>query len=145
MMKKNQSGMTLVEVLATLILLSLIGTLIWTTFFTSAKYNIKETTKLHLQQEANYIITKIQQQHRQLDCYQLEITEDAVELFDCENPKMLIETISSDYKYESVALQKVEPKLKSGDLRLKLTVKDPLKDSKLKVDVETTITRYKSK
>ena len=59
-MIKKQSGMTLVEVLVVLVLSSLVTLLIWTTVSISIKYNINETKKLRLQQEMNYIITKLQ-------------------------------------------------------------------------------------
>lgn len=138
----NEDGITLVELLAALVLVTLVTAVIWNTVFISMKYTTSETTKLRLQQEANYIITKIQQQHRQLECYELEITEDKIELFDCQDPKLLIEVISTDYKYVPVELTKVKPK--SGDFSLNLTIKDPREDSKLNVKVDTVISRFKS-
>ena len=140
--KKNESGMTLVEVLATLTILSMVVVLIWTTFYISAKHSIMETTKLQLQQEANYILTEIQQQHRQLKCYQLDIEEDRVQLFNCNETPELIEVISTDYKYKEYKSGEIEPTEKN--LSFTLTVEDPKKNSKLKVEVDTIISRYKS-
>lgn len=141
--RKNEAGITLVELLATLVLMTIVTAAIWNAVFLSMKYTTSETTKVRLQQEANYIITKLQQQHRKLECYQLEITEDEIELFDCEKPKDRIEIISTDYKYIPVKLTKVEPK--SDDLLLDLIIKDSKEDSKLKVEVSTIISRLKSK
>jgi len=142
--RKNESGMTLVEVLATLTLLSMVTLLIWTAFFISSKHNIAETTKVHLQQEANYILTKLQQQHRHLDCYQLKIGEDKVELVNCDGQPEFNEIISSDYKYGPFISDEIEPKTRFGDLTIKLIVKDPKENSKLKVEVESIISRYQS-
>ncbi|MEK4403921.1 prepilin-type N-terminal cleavage/methylation domain-containing protein [Sporosarcina sp. FSL K6-6792] len=141
-MKKNESGMTLVEALATLTILSMVVVLIWTTFSISTKHSIMETTKLQLQQEANYILTEIQQQHRQLECYTLDIREDRVQLFNCKQTPELIEVISTNYKYKEYNSGDIKPK--EGNLSFTLTVKDSKKDSKLKVEVVTNISRYKS-
>jgi len=140
--KKNESGMTLVEVLATLTVLSMVVVLIWTTLSITTKYTNLETTKLQLQQEANYILTEIQQQHRKLECYQLDIREDRVQLFNCDETPELIEVISTDYKYEEFNSGEVKPKEKN--LSFTLTVKDPKENSKLKVEIATNISRYKS-
>ena len=107
-MKKNESGMTLVEVLATLTVLSMVVVLIWTTLSIATKHTNLETTKLQLQQEANYILTEIQE-HRKLKCYQLDIREDRVQLFNCNETPELIEVISTDYKYEEFNSGEVKP------------------------------------
>lgn len=140
--KKNEAGMTLVEALATLTILSVVVVVLWTTFSITAKHSILETTKLQLQQEANYILTEIQHQHRQLECYQLDIREDRVQLFNCnENPE-LVKVISKDYKYKEYKSGEIKPK--EGNLTFTLTVKDSKENSKLNVEIETNISRYKS-
>lgn len=140
--KKNESGMTLVEVLATLTILSMVVVLIWLTFSITAKYSIMETTKLQLQQDANYILTEIQQQHRQLECYKLDIKEDRVQLFNCDTTPELIKIIGTNYKYKEYNSGEIKPK--EDNLSFTLTVVDTKKNSKLKVEVETSISRYKS-
>jgi len=139
--KKNESGITLVELLATLSLLSIVVVLIWTTFFITTKHNVTETSKLRLQQEANYILTEIQQQHRHLDCYELEIEENKIKLLNCEEPSALIKVISSGYKYGVYSSSQIYPK--KEDLPFTLIISDPI-NNKQKVTVETTITRFKS-
>jgi len=140
--KKNESGMTLVEALATLAILSMVVVLIWTTFYISAKHSIMETTKLQLQQEANYILTEVQQQHRQLECYELDIREDRVQLFNCSRAPELIKVIGKSYKYTVYNSGEIKPR--EDNLSFTLTVEDPKGNSKLKVETETTISRYKS-
>ena len=76
--------MTLVEVLVVLVLSSLVILLIWTTVSISMKYNITETKKLRLQQEMNYIITKLQQEHRIRDCYDVSIKVEEISIENCE-------------------------------------------------------------
>lgn len=84
-MKKNEKGMTLVEVLATLVLLSLVTGVIWTTISISTKFNVSETSVLKLQQEANYIVSELQRVHRNCYTYELIITTKEVKILNCKN------------------------------------------------------------
>jgi len=56
--RKNESGVTLVELLAVLVLISIVTAIIWNTVFISMRHNTTETKKLRLQQEANYELPK---------------------------------------------------------------------------------------
>ena len=82
-MQKQEEGMTLVEVLAALVLLALVTTIIWSTVSIATKFNVSETSTLRLQQEANYIITDLQQVHRHCDSYRLTISRDEVKVTEC--------------------------------------------------------------
>lgn len=84
-MSHNQRGMSLIELLATLSLVSLIAVLIWTTFTISIKHNSLETNNLMLQQDANYIATEIQRLHRKCKSYTLIIEFDKVAIKNCES------------------------------------------------------------
>src|SRR5690606_7167197 len=101
-MKKDENGMTLVEVLVTLVLVSLVITLIWTTVMVSMKYNIVETNKLRWQQEANRIITVIQQLHRKCDTYSLTATHQEIQIDHCiiNGVDQGTKQIASDFYYE---------------------------------------------
>lgn len=99
--KCNQSGLTLVELLAVLVLISLVTGVIWSTMSISIKHNTIETTKLQLQQEANLIITKLQNTHRYNDCYLLTMQSDRIEVNSCSGEeKPLHEVLSNGYSYD---------------------------------------------
>jgi prepilin-type N-terminal cleavage/methylation domain-containing protein len=68
---RSQRGITLVELLATLAILSFIGVIIWSVFFQGANYSQKAVTKNALQQEANIVITNLKTIHRTSDSYQI--------------------------------------------------------------------------
>jgi len=79
--------MTLVEVLATLLLVTLVTGVIWTTISISSRSNISETNKLRLQQEGNYISTEILRIHRTCKEYDLVITPTKISVENCEIDK----------------------------------------------------------
>lgn len=140
-MKDNESGLSLVELLAVLVLISLVTGTIWTTLSVSIKHNVVETTNLQLQQEANLVITKIQQEHRKHTCYQIIINKNEIEILDCVNQTKYLEIESEKFYYGPNINEIIEPK--QEDLNLKdFYVKKV--DSKTKVDVPTIITRFKS-
>ncbi|REB07166.1 prepilin-type N-terminal cleavage/methylation domain-containing protein [Sporosarcina sp. BI001-red] len=140
-MKDNQSGMTLVELLAVLVLISLVTGIIWTTMSISMKHNSVETTKLQLQQEANAVITKLQREHRVRECYNLNIEEHEITITNCEDQPAFKEILGNEFKYGPFMNRKIQPK--KGNTRFNLEVTD-LTNPKLTVTVPTEITRYKS-
>ncbi|WP_341302033.1 prepilin-type N-terminal cleavage/methylation domain-containing protein [Lysinibacillus sp. FSL H8-0500] len=64
MIIKNQRGLTLVEVLASIIILSLVTILAWNIFFQGTKYSQKTISKNQMQQEANVIIANLNSIHK---------------------------------------------------------------------------------
>lgn len=141
-MDNKQSGLTLVEVLVTLVLSTLVVVLIWTTVSISMKYNITESKKLLLQQEANYIITKLQQEHRHRECYKITIEKEQVIIENCESNPIFKEMISTGFNYSPELTKDIHTK--KEDLSLTgFTINDS-KNTKLKVKVPILITRYKS-
>ncbi|WP_231877227.1 prepilin-type N-terminal cleavage/methylation domain-containing protein [Bhargavaea cecembensis] len=68
---KNEKGLTLTELLAVLVLASLVLTITMTAFGIGAKYQAAETEKVKLQQEMNLLITQLTHAHRSGDCYEL--------------------------------------------------------------------------
>lgn len=142
----RQSGMTLVEVLAVLLLTALVVMLIWTTVLTSMKYNITETKKLRMQQEANFIITNLQQIHRKCDTYKLEERDGEIWMTGCMGAvNQSDKKIVSEFEFEISGLpteQEIEAKTTDSSLNVELVVADP-GNSKLEVSVSTVISRYK--
>ena len=150
-MIKKQNGMTLVEVLATLLISSLAIMLIWTTVAISMKHNIVETKKLQMQQEVNYIITDLQRIHRKYDCYQIKNVNGEWSSVDCSNGKTISTYSNSKFKYElSGYPEMVYTKQKSAEtageayspsysLAVKLSNSD---DKGPTLEVSTTISRF---
>lgn len=150
-MIKKESGMTLVEVLATLFLSSLVIMLIWTTVAISIKYNIVETKKLQMQQEANYIITDLQRIHRKYDCYQIKSENGEWSSVNCANGNTISKYPNSKFKYELIGYPEIvytrhkEAKAagKAYSASYPLTVKISNLDEKGSIlEISTTISRF---
>ncbi|RDW16336.1 hypothetical protein CWR48_16970 [Oceanobacillus arenosus] len=156
---KNEKGMTLVEVLATLVIASLFMGIIYTVVMMSMEYSSVETTKTRLQQEANYIITEIQRIHRKGDCYVLSITENEVaiaetEMESCPETDSKMRVLSSEYKYdydieldedgEKIVFDKKEIHPNINNVKLtNLSIKDA-ENADIHVEISTIISRYKN-
>ncbi|WP_040287493.1 prepilin-type N-terminal cleavage/methylation domain-containing protein [Sporosarcina koreensis] len=82
-MEQMEEGMTLVEVLAALVLVALVSGIIWSVISIASQFNLTETSTLRLQQEANLVITDLQQVHRHCDTYRLIISEEKVQVESC--------------------------------------------------------------
>ncbi|GKV66540.1 MULTISPECIES: PilW family protein [unclassified Sporosarcina] len=147
-MPKNQKGMTLVEVLATLILLSLVAGVIWTTVSIASQFNISETSNLRLQQEANYIISQLQQVHRNCFTYDLTISKNEVRVDNCMEDKVTSSesyngVISNQFNYLPILDHKGQTPTKT-DLNLSsFKVTDPERAKRF-VEIPTIISRYKT-
>ncbi|SFB16370.1 MULTISPECIES: type II secretion system protein [unclassified Bacillus (in: firmicutes)] len=70
---KNQKGITLIEVLATLAILSLVSTLIYGVFIGSQQNFKRISTKTSLSQEANLIVATIKNYHTKNNKYILSL------------------------------------------------------------------------
>ena len=142
----RQSGMTLVEVLAVLLLTAIVVSLIWTTVLTSMNYNITETKKLRMQQEANYIITHLQRIHRKCDTYRLEERDGEIWMTDCTGAVVQSDKnigTENDFKISGLPTeQEIKAKTADSSLNVNLVVTDSVKN-KLGVSVSTVISRYK--
>lgn len=151
-MIENEKGLTLVELLATLTLLSLVTGIVWTTVSIATQFNVAETTTLRLQQEANYIISELQQVHR--NCYEYELTYSREEI---KVDKCKKDDVNSTVNYDGIisnrfyylSAEKASTKFvktynsRDNNLELpELYVIDPVKEKRF-VKVPTTISRFK--
>lgn len=154
-MLRNQQGITLVELLAALILVSIVVTIAWTALFTGMKHTVAETTKTQLQQEANLVITKLTSEHRKNDLYYLRMNAGKLEINTCDkvsespaNCQGFSSTMNGEYIYggtiNGVDFQNwdssklIDPK--KEHVILKVKVADPAKPTR-SVTVETALTR----
>ena len=158
---KNEQGVTLVELLVVIVLVSMVASLIMTTFFIVNRYNLTETRKLKLQQDANYIVTTILQKHRMVneadeadEWYILKINDVGNLVYSDSKSTEII--IGEDHEYEMTKIKKenisrheklseeelyVQPK--KENVTAKLIVTHP-KNKKLSVSIDTTFKRYKT-
>lgn len=141
----GQKGFTLVELLAVLLLLSMVVALVWTTVLTSMRYNLSETNKLKMQEEANLIITNLQNIHRKCDNYMIENRNGGIWMTGCKNNILRDFQINTEENFliSGLPLREIEARTSDSTLMLDLIIGD--KTTKSKVTISTAISRYKVK
>lgn len=82
-MRLNQRGITLVELLAALALVSIIAIGAWTALSIGLKHSAVETNKTSMQQDANLIVSKLTNAHRKSDMYKLKFESNQLILSTC--------------------------------------------------------------
>lgn len=140
MKTNNERGLTLVEVLATVIILSIISILAWSIFFQGTEYSKKAVSKNQMQQEANVIIASLNSIHKRSieysatskDCilsvqYTTKSTT-KTEVF--ENSQMCIE--ANDFT--------ISPKTTDADIHLTIKEKS---NPKNKIEINSLLSRLK--
>lgn len=148
--RHDQKGVSFIEVLASITLVSIIAVIGWTVLSTGSRHSITETGKTHLQQDANLIITTLSNEHRRSDAYFIRFPANGIELKTCKDGICGSFHKITDHHYiytgtvngidfsawdETVQL---EPEQKHVDISL--TVSDANNPSKT-VSVTTTLTR----
>jgi type II secretory pathway pseudopilin PulG len=73
---KNQVGITLIEVLATLTILSFLMVIVYNVFFNGLNYSSQAKDTVSIQQEANYLLTLLKELHENEDFYTVTVEED---------------------------------------------------------------------
>ncbi|WKA56242.1 prepilin-type N-terminal cleavage/methylation domain-containing protein [Planococcus shixiaomingii] len=154
-MKLNQKGITLIELLASLALVSIIAAIAWTALTTGFKHTAAETSKTQLQQEANLVITRITNEHRKNDHYYLQMYAGKLEIKTCKDvpPSSVtcggfVKLTDGNYSYSGSIngidfsswdkTVKIDPKKTNVNFILK--VADPAKPTR-SVEIHTTLTR----
>ncbi|MFC4356002.1 type II secretion system protein J [Chryseomicrobium palamuruense] len=77
----NQKGITLVEILAAIVIVSFLTVIIWRFFFQTIDYNTYAVTEQTLQQEANVILAKLQAEHTKNTIHALTIENGALTIY----------------------------------------------------------------
>ncbi|MFC7685220.1 PilW family protein [Ureibacillus sp. GCM10028918] len=69
----NQRGLTLIELLATVVVLSIVVAIVSSILFNGLKLSNKVENKAKLQQEANYVTTILKEQHQYGEKYEIRL------------------------------------------------------------------------
>lgn len=91
--KNNENGVTLIEVLATLTILSLLVGIVFGVFINGINYSNKAKDTVSIQQEANYLLTLLKEQHENQDWYTIEVTNDhkRIQVTNSDNDSIIVE------------------------------------------------------
>lgn len=135
--KSNERGVTLLELLATLALFSIFAVIIWSFFFHSIKFNDIEISKNHLQQEANLIVNTLQQVHTKSTGYKIS-TNTSNSSLTIENNQTVITFDKKNVQY-SIEGSEILP---NGDYHLFLTLTSA-QNSSVRFQTETTFSKLR--
>ena len=80
LVNRDEGGITLVEVLATLTILSLISVSIWSVFFQGYNYSQKALSKNFMLQESNILFTNLKKTHQTLIKYDIKSENCAIKV-----------------------------------------------------------------
>ncbi|MGM0900250.1 MAG: type II secretion system protein [Bacillota bacterium] len=146
-LKNNEQGISLVEVLVTLTILSIVGILIWQVFFQGYKYSNDAVTKNTLNQETNLIVTKLIRIHQSNDEYTIKSSNGTIEFLDSDN-NQIIKYSSTKFNYSALLndyelnQQLVNPSDKTQNLNIEIRVTEKNNPSN-KGSVKTLLYRLK--
>lgn len=141
-MKHKERGFTLIEVLASILILSIIGVIIWNVFIQGSKYAKYSLSKNALQQEANYVITNLTRIHQTSTTYQISSSSCQINVTYTKQDGTISTKLfdSQDICYSTNFTGTVNPN--EDDINLTITLSDKKKSSS-KVDISTILYRLK--
>lgn len=137
MFKKNEVGLTLIELLLALSIATTIGILILSVFFQGLNYSNKAMTKNQMQQEVNIIISSLTKYHRTVDSFEIlssncKISISSSSIVVYEHPQLCFETNKTGT---------IQPK--TEDVLLTINVSDK-NDPSNHIEIDTVLSRLKS-
>ncbi|SDM79807.1 prepilin-type N-terminal cleavage/methylation domain-containing protein [Psychrobacillus sp. OK028] len=154
--KFNQSGLTLVELLASLAIFGVISVLMWNFFFQGLNNNERAITQNQLQQEANLIVNTIQEIHTKYTITEFSTTSSLAikgkKLDEKGQEIYVVETFNKDQIEYGISVTIIKPSgetfknsfknpVTEFDLSLTLTSK---KDANVKYQTKTTFSKLAS-
>ncbi|MFX3674581.1 MAG: type II secretion system protein [Paenisporosarcina sp.] len=137
----NQKGVTLIELLATIVIFGIFSTIIWAFVLQTFKTNDVEISKNQLQQESNTILNAIEEIHRKSDSYKIDFNRN--EIIITPNNSTQIAFTNPSIIYDLSPLNTgvtITPKSQNLQLNLVLTSKD---NENISTNVTSTFKRLK--
>lgn len=140
---KNERGLTVIEVLATLTILSIIGVVIWNAFFQGYNYSQTAVSKNSMQQEANLIITSLTRIHQTSTEYTISNPNKTIEVNSSNGHTIKFENSQMEYTIDLKGhLTTVKPTTVEADKRIDITITiNDKNDASNQVVVEATLSR----
>ncbi|MGG1677592.1 type II secretion system protein J [Neobacillus sp. NRS-1170] len=131
-MKRDESGLTLVEVLATLAIFSMAAVIIWSVFFQGLNFSEKAISKNFMLQESNILVTNLKRVHQKLIKYEIRSENCTIKVTDLTNPSQVQEFNHQSICFKILEINNVsgsgpitiEPNKNANDVSLKISASD---------------------
>ena len=94
----DQKGVTLVELLATLVIFGIFSTIIWAFLFQTMQTNEVEISKNQIQQEANIILNALDEVHRKSSEYTIDYNNNGIIIKPMGSSEIVFSNPQIDYK-----------------------------------------------
>lgn len=148
-MTKSERGITLIELLAAITILSFIGIIIWNAFFQGYQFSKKAISKNFMIQESNIVITNLTRIHQKSKQYTITNTDSNCEItisYIDKNGANQTEVYNNPqicltFEMKNGVTNPVVPTT-TNNVTLKLTASDK-KNNSNKVLIDTILYRYK--
>ncbi|MFD1030485.1 prepilin-type N-terminal cleavage/methylation domain-containing protein [Metaplanococcus flavidus] len=153
-MKLNQKGITLVELIAGLSLVSIIAIIAWSSISIGMRHGAGETSKTIMQQDVNLMVSSLMAAHRGSEKYSIIFEDDQLKIDSCdENGDCELNEIHSKYNFTGSIVNEVvvdtsivnpvifvdlRPESEHTEITLKIT---DLNNDNRSLTIETTLSR----
>lgn len=150
-MNTHERGLTLIEVLASLAILSFISVIIWSVFFQGYKYSQNAISKNSILQEVNILTSNITKLHQSLETYEISSENCSIKITDLKmsphteqlfsNTKICFKILEIN-NVSGAGPTTVEPNKSGNDVSLKISASDK-NNSQNDITVKTYLYRIK--
>lgn len=137
----NQKGVTLIELLATLVIFGIFSTIIWTFVMQTFKTNDVEVSKNQLQQESTIILNAIDEIHRKSTSYKIDFNRNEIIITPNHSGQIVFDNPNIIYDLSPLTTGiTITPKTQNLQLNLVLTSKE---NEHITTNVKSTFKRLK--
>lgn len=144
MVRRNQHGVTLIELLLTLAILTTIGALIWSVFIQGTKYSNNAVTRNQMQQEANLITTYLTRIHQTSNEYTIETTNTQIKIISKLDSNITTQIYNNSQFIYEVTADKTEDINPNEDDVSCIVIISAKNNHKNKVTLSTLLSRLKN-
>lgn len=132
-MKSDERGLTLIEVLTTLAILSFIGTIIWSVFIQGYRNSQQAISKNLILQEVNILISNLTNLHQKLDIYEITSENCTIKITNLKTTPYQTQVFSNKNicfnileinNVKGAGPMRVEPNKVGNDISLKISASD---------------------
>jgi prepilin-type N-terminal cleavage/methylation domain-containing protein len=150
-LNRGERGLTLVEVLATLTILSMVSVIIWSVFFQGYNYSQKANSKNLMLQEANILAANLTRIHQTIDKYEIKSENCSIKVTNLKSTPPQYQVFNhANICFKLVEINNVngtgprivEPNKNGNDISLKISVSDK-KDPENNITLDTFLYRVK--
>jgi prepilin-type N-terminal cleavage/methylation domain-containing protein len=148
-LKSDERGLTLIEVLLTLSIMSIVGIIIWSVFFQGFEFSKKSTSKNFMIQETNLLITNIKKIHQKANDYSISIPNTCeilievnrgTEKHEFSHPKICFEYLITNDPSDLIDPTNIDPNQKNIHIKF---ITSERQDRNNKITIDTILYRLK--